>query len=253
VKRRKRDKNSDYKYGQQFEAIIKKINFSKEKTMNGLGLELLIAVISAILILFFVKKKTVDTGVRIIIVITSLLFLTYAILQIVMYYDGNDFKPASNTSIEGFICEDKNQTLSVEQQERIKEIEKALDDSVGLTFGGHDIPSFYVHPRWEHLYRLQKKFSIEDWELSADIYITYIYNVYNSKIFYKRKERALYSLFMIGGEQAISILECRVNAANLSSYPKKNMQSIISDLRREFGGYGTQQEIKRIREKEEKR
>ncbi|MDR0666906.1 MAG: hypothetical protein LBF71_05810, partial [Campylobacteraceae bacterium] len=126
--------------------------------MNGLGLELLIAVISAILILFFVKKKTIDTGVRIIVIITSLLFLTYAILQIVMYYDGNDFKPASNTSIEGFICEDKNQTLSVEQQQRTKEIEKALDDSVGLTFGGHDIPWFSVQPRWEHLYRLQKKF-----------------------------------------------------------------------------------------------
>jgi hypothetical protein len=58
---------------------------------------------------------------------------------------------------------------------------------------------------------------------------------------------------LIGGKKAINILECKVDTENLLPYPKKETQSIIADLRRAIDAYGIQQEIKRIREKEEKR
>jgi hypothetical protein len=163
-----------------------------------------------------------------------------------MEYDGNDFQRVSNTSLDEFVCEDKNQTLSANQQERIKEIEEALNDSVGLTFGGHDIPSFYVQPRMKHLYRLQSKFSLEDWELLSDMYI-------NGRYSGKYSRSAIHVLFAIGGEKAVNMLECKINNTELSDRKKKGFEIDIKyDIRSAFDSPGFQQSIKKIREKEEK-
>ncbi|MDR1008470.1 MAG: hypothetical protein LBL65_07950 [Campylobacteraceae bacterium] len=214
--------------------------------MTGLGVELSIAIATIILLVLSVKVKTADKGIRTMTFIYSVIFLIYALLQIAMKYDGSTFKAASNTSLEGFVCEDKNEILNTEQkQERIKEIEKAIDSSVGLTFGGHDIPWFSIQPRWKNLYRLQKKFSLEDWGLLADMY--------NSGERYSHKKSAIYALFVIGGDRAIAIFECKANAKNLSSETKKHVQYMIDDLRGALNSYGIQQRIREIRAKEAKR
>jgi hypothetical protein len=211
--------------------------------MSGLGLEVIIIIAIIGLAIYFIKKKALNIWI----IIVLILPFAYASLQIVMEYDGNDFKAASNTSIEGFVCKDKNQTLTAEQQkqreQRIKDIYKAIDDSIGLTFGGHDIPAFTIQPRTKHLYRLQSKFSIEDWELLSDMYISKKYNTsYNRS--------AIFTMFTIGGEKVIAILECKANAKNISSDTKGSIKYLIDVLNSSLNSYGVQQVIKRIREEE---
>ncbi|MDR2789736.1 MAG: hypothetical protein LBB59_01995, partial [Campylobacteraceae bacterium] len=94
--------------------------------MEGLGLEIVIILVITGLVIYFIKKKSLSIWI----IAIPILPFAYASLQIVMEYDGNDFTKASNTSIEGFVCEDKNQTLNAEQQkqreQRIKEIYEAI-------------------------------------------------------------------------------------------------------------------------------
>ncbi|MDR3177382.1 MAG: hypothetical protein LBT96_00205 [Campylobacteraceae bacterium] len=180
------------------------------------------------------------TGDKVVITIISVILLISLSVYTAMEYDGNDFQRVSNTSLDEFVCEDKNQTLNAKQQERIKEIRQAIDDSVGLTFGGHDIPSFYVQPRTKHLYRLQSKFSLEDWELLSDMYI-------NGRYSGKHNRNAIFALFAIGGEKAVNMLECKINNVKQMSKFEFDMKYHIKNL---FNSQGFQQRVKEIREKE---
>ncbi|MDR2081417.1 MAG: hypothetical protein LBP54_05970, partial [Campylobacteraceae bacterium] len=83
--------------------------------MLGLGMvEISIVIVTVLLIIYFIKEKALNIGVIIILMPP----FTYALLQIAMKYDINNFTPASNTTIEGFVCEEKNQTSSIEQEQQ---------------------------------------------------------------------------------------------------------------------------------------
>jgi hypothetical protein len=158
--------------------------------------------------------------------------LRYKILLIVIaigvVYFAADFllnpplQAASNTSLEGFVCSNETQTLTSKQQQlreiRAKQLEKALSDTIGIRMEGHDIIAPGIGPRPKKVYEMQKKLSIEDWEILSEIYVEkYEQWRLNSKDI----GDAIGILFAIRGDEAIAILECKVGM----------QQSYFSDIR----------------------
>jgi methionine aminopeptidase len=137
-------------------------------------------------------------------------------------------KSASNTSIEGFVCTNETKVLSLEQQKRMAEIEKALSQTSGWYIGGHGVPVPAHGPTDRKLYPIKERLSLNDWQLLSEIYVTR-YSQWGS---FDYRLQSAEAIFAIAGKKAIEVLECAIDNANVTEAERKN-------LRDEYTGLGS--------------
>jgi hypothetical protein len=140
-------------------------------------------------------------------------------------------------SLAGFACSDDNKTLTPEElkqkEKRIKELEQALDDTVGLEFGGRGFKFFRFGVKTCRVHNLQRKLTLEDWKLLSEIAIENYYELgitlrqRNDDVHNRHRGDAIGLLFATRGEEAIAIFEREANKKEII----KEFQKFSSDNR----------------------
>jgi hypothetical protein len=142
------------------------------------------------------------------------------VLAIFFAYDfitNPPLKAASNTSLEGFVCSNETKTLTDSEREareqRETELRRALSNTIGIRMEGHGIELPGIGPKIKRVYEMQTKLSIEDWYILSEVFVKDYKKWRTSR---DDKKEAITTLFAVGGEEAIAILECKVNNADFS-------------------------------------
>jgi methionine aminopeptidase len=161
----------------------------------------------------------------------KILIIIVVVVLPYIVFDRSSYTPlksASNTSIEGFVCTNETKVLSLEQQKRMAEIEKALSWTNGWEIGGHGVPMPIYGPVDRKLYPIKERLSLNDWQLLSEIYVTR-YSQWGS---FDYRLQSAEAIFAIAGKKAIEVLECTIDNANVTEAERKN-------LRDEYRGLGS--------------
>ncbi|MDR2033165.1 MAG: hypothetical protein LBP89_00805 [Helicobacteraceae bacterium] len=120
-------------------------------------------------------------------------------------------------SLDGFVCSDQNKTLTPEElkqkEKRIKQLERALDNTVGLEFDGHGFKFFQFGVKTCRVYDLQRKLTLQDWKLLSEMIIEN-YSSAKSHWFDTHRSEVVEMMFILR-EEALDILKCELTKRGL--------------------------------------
>jgi hypothetical protein len=135
-----------------------------------------------------------------------------------------------NTIVDYFIirsirCDENQQNLTDEQiSKRVKNLNRAVENTVGVNIMGHDIPAIVILPKNKKVNKLRENLCSTDWDILADIYIeTGLGHFERQKAddITENKLIAIQKMFLEGEDEAIAaILKNKIDNANISSIEK---------------------------------
>jgi hypothetical protein len=147
-----------------------------------------------------------------------------------------------NTALDYFIirsikCDENQQNLTDEQRDkRIKNLNRAVENTIGIDIGGHDIPAISIHPKQEKIDKLRENLCFTDWDILADIYIETeldYFKRYGRRGDYVKyiqdKLTAIEKMFLEGEDKTtVTILKNKIDSANISSEYKDYLKIKLS-------------------------